>query len=79
MSGDTPPSWRTWLLLDVARAYTDLGDAQRAVRALEGVHRRSPRWMRHHTLAVAIVRDLWAGPARPPGLRRLAEVLGVIG
>ena len=79
LSPDTPPSWRTWLLLDVARAYTDLGDAERAVKALETLHRRAPQWMRHHTLAVAIVRDLWAGAARPPGLRRLAEFLGVVG
>jgi len=79
LSRDTPPSWRTWLLLDVARAYTDLGDAERAVKALETLHRQAPQWMRHHTLAVAIVRDLWAGAARPPGLRRLAEFLGVVG
>ncbi|MGH4018200.1 MAG: helix-turn-helix domain-containing protein [Pseudonocardiaceae bacterium] len=79
LSRDTPPSWRTWLLLDVARAYTDIGDAEAAVQALDSVHRRAPRWMRHHTLAVAIVRDLWAGAARPPGLRRLAEFLGVLG
>lgn len=25
LSADTPPSWRTWLLLDVARAHTDVG------------------------------------------------------
>jgi transcriptional regulator with XRE-family HTH domain len=79
LSADTPPSWRTWLLLDVARAYTDLGDAEGAVKALVSLYRHIPQWMRHHTLAVAIVRDLWAGPVRPPGLRRLAEFLGVIG
>jgi tetratricopeptide (TPR) repeat protein len=79
LSGDTPPSWRTWLLLDVARAHTDLSDAEGAVKALESLLRRSPQWMRHHTLAVAIVRDLWASPVRPPGLRKLAEFLGVIG
>ncbi|MGH3612800.1 MAG: hypothetical protein ACRDRK_09425, partial [Pseudonocardia sp.] len=78
LSRDTPPSWRTWLLLDVARACTDVGDAESAVRALESLRRRSPQWMRHHTLAVAIVRDLWTGSARPPGLRRLAEFLGVV-
>jgi hypothetical protein len=33
--------------------------------------------MAHHTLAVAIVGDLWAGSARPAGLRKLAEFLGV--
>jgi transcriptional regulator with XRE-family HTH domain len=76
---DTPPSWRTWLLLDVARAYTDVGNAQEAVKALERLRQRAPQWMRHHTLAVATVRDLWAGSARPPGLRKLAEFLGVIG
>lgn len=32
LSADTPPSWRSWLVLDVARAYTDLGDAENAVR-----------------------------------------------
>lgn len=79
LSRDTPPSWRSWLLLDVARAYTDVGDAEAAMRALEGARRQSPQWTRHQTLAVAIVRDLWASPARPPGLRRLAEFLGVIG
>jgi transcriptional regulator with XRE-family HTH domain len=79
LSRDTPPSWRSWLLLDVARAYTDIGDVEGAMRALERAHRQNPQWMRHQTLAVAIVRDLWAGPARPPGLRRLAEFLGVIG
>lgn len=77
LSADTPPSWRTWLLLDVARAYTDVGDAEGAVRTLEKLHRIAPAWMRHHTLAVAIVNDLWTGPTRPPGLRRLAEFLGV--
>ncbi len=78
LSADTPPSWRTWLLLDVARACTDVGDAEGAVKALKSLYRRSPQWMRHHTLAVAIVLDLWASPARPPGLRKLAEFLGVI-
>ncbi|MGW8953535.1 helix-turn-helix domain-containing protein [Streptomyces sp. NPDC055709] len=77
LSADTPPSWRTWMLLDVARAYTDLGDSAGAVNALTKLHEVAPGWMRHHTLAVAIVSDLWAGPSRPPGLRKLAESLGV--
>lgn len=77
LSKDTPPSWRTWLLLDVARAHTDLGNAEGAVKALESLKRHAPAWMRHHTLAVAIVTDLWNGPSRPPGLRALAEFLGI--
>jgi transcriptional regulator with XRE-family HTH domain len=77
LSPDIPLSWRTWLLLDVARAYTDIGDAESAVRTLEKLRRVAPMWMRQHTLAVAIVTDLWAGPSRPPGLRKLAEYLGV--
>ncbi|WP_267242624.1 helix-turn-helix domain-containing protein [Streptomyces sp. PR69] len=77
LSRDTPSSWRTWLLLDVARAHADTGDAAGAVRALQGLRRVAPGWMRHHTLAVAVVTDLWNGPTRPPGLRRLAEFLGV--
>jgi transcriptional regulator with XRE-family HTH domain len=79
LSADIPPSWRTWLLLDVARAYADLGDAGNAVKTLETLRRTAPAWMRQHTLAVAIVTDLWTGPARPPGLRKLAEFLGVTG
>ncbi|MFE6845060.1 helix-turn-helix domain-containing protein [Streptomyces sp. NPDC057686] len=79
LSADTPPSWRTWLLLDVARAHTDIGDAAGAVQALERLRRAAPGWMRHHTLAVSIVEDLWAGPVRPAGLRKLAEFLGVTG
>lgn len=77
LSRDTPPSWRTWLLLDVARAHTDTGDAPGAVKTLESLRRVAPEWMRHHTLAVAIVRDLWSLPNHPPGLRPLAEFLGV--
>jgi transcriptional regulator with XRE-family HTH domain len=77
LSADVPPSWRTWLLLDMARAYTDLGDAGQAVKTLETLRRIAPAWMRQHTLAVAIVTDLWASPKRPPGLRKLAEYLGV--
>ncbi|MYZ38989.1 helix-turn-helix transcriptional regulator [Streptomyces sp. MnatMP-M17] len=77
LSQDTPPSWRTWLLLDVARAHTDLGDAEGAVKALESLRRVAPAWMRHHTLAVSIIRDLWELPVRPPGLRSLAEFVGV--
>jgi hypothetical protein len=77
LSKDTPPSWRTWLLLDVARAHTDLGDAADAVKTLESLRRVAPTWMQHHTLAVAIVRDLWSLPNHPPGLRALAEFLGV--
>ncbi|MCS0639889.1 helix-turn-helix domain-containing protein [Streptomyces sp. LP05-1] len=77
LSADTPVSWRTWLLLDIARAHTDLGNAAEAVKALETLRRIAPAWMRHHTLAVAIVTDLWAGPARPPGLRKLASFLGI--
>ncbi|MBT2400266.1 helix-turn-helix domain-containing protein [Streptomyces sp. ISL-100] len=77
LSADTPPSWRTWLLLDVARAHTDLGNAEGAVNALTRLRQIAPGWMRHHTLAVAIVTDLWEGGARPVGLRRLAEFLGV--
>lgn len=78
LSSDTPPSWRTWLMLDVARACTDVGDAEGAVKALQALQRHAPQWIRHHMLAVAIVRDLLAGRARPPGLRRLAEILGVV-
>ncbi|TQF06777.1 helix-turn-helix transcriptional regulator [Kitasatospora acidiphila] len=77
LSGDVPVSWRTWLLLDVARAYTDVGDPESAVRTLEKLRQIAPGWMRHHTLAVAIVSDLWAGPVRPPGLRALARFLQV--
>ncbi|MGC5344099.1 helix-turn-helix domain-containing protein [Streptomyces sp. DT171] len=77
LSKDTPPSWRTWLLLDVARAHSDVGDAPGAVKTLESLRRVAPTWMRHHTLAVAIVRDLWALPNHPPGLRSLAEFLGI--
>ncbi|SED08531.1 Transcriptional regulator, contains XRE-family HTH domain [Streptomyces sp. 2131.1] len=77
LSRDTPPSWRTWLLLDVARAHTDTGDAAGAVKTLESLRRVAPTWMQHHTLAVAIVRDLWALPNHPAGLRPLAEFLGV--
>ncbi|GAB3644453.1 hypothetical protein GCM10028832_33090 [Streptomyces sparsus] len=77
LSKDTPPSWRTWLLLDVARAHADIGDAAGAVKTLESLRRVAPTWMRHHTLAVAIVRDLWSLPRHPPGLRPLAEFLGV--
>ncbi|MCF6470643.1 helix-turn-helix transcriptional regulator [Nonomuraea sp. MG754425] len=77
LSGDVPPSWRTWFLLDVARAYTDLGDASSAVRTLEALKGAAPGWMRHHVLAVTIIRDLYAGPIQPPGLRKLAEYVGV--
>ncbi|GAA0474523.1 hypothetical protein GCM10009544_40670 [Streptomyces stramineus] len=77
LSKDTPPSWRTWLLLDVARAHTDLGDSAGAVRTLERLRKVAPAWMRHHTLAVAIMSDLWAGSRHTPGLRRLAEFLRV--
>lgn len=77
LSRDIPPSWRTWLLLDVARAYTDVGNAAEAVRTLETLHRVAPQWMRQHTLTVAIVTDLLAGKSRPPGLRRIAEYLGL--
>ncbi|NEB96051.1 helix-turn-helix domain-containing protein [Streptomyces bauhiniae] len=77
LSKDTPPSWRTWLLLDVARAHTDTGDATGAVKTLESLRRVAPTWMQHHTLAVAIVRDLWSLPNHPPGLAALAEFLDV--
>ncbi|MFH9428374.1 helix-turn-helix domain-containing protein [Streptomyces sp. NPDC017615] len=77
LSKDTPPSWRTWLLLDVARAHTDTGDAAGAVKTLESLRRVAPTWMQHHTLAVAIVRDLWSLPNHPPGLASLAEFVGV--
>jgi len=61
----------------VARAHTDLGDAAGAVKTLESLRRVAPTWVQHHTLAVAIVRDLWALPNHPVGLRPLAEFLGV--
>jgi hypothetical protein len=77
LSKDTPPSWRTWLLLDVAAAHTDVGNAEGAVKALESLRRVAPGWMRHHTLAVAIVTDLSNGPSNPPGLRAIAEFLNV--
>jgi transcriptional regulator with XRE-family HTH domain len=77
LSPDTPLSWRTWLLLDIARAHADAGDADSAVRTLETLRRVAPRWMRQHTLAVAIVTDLRAGRYHPAGLRQLAEFLGV--
>lgn len=77
LSKDTPPSWRTWLLLDVARAHTDVGNAEGAVKALESLRRFAPTWMRHHTLAVSIVEELWELPNRPTGLRPIAEFLGV--
>ncbi|MFI9581944.1 helix-turn-helix domain-containing protein [Streptomyces sp. NPDC052236] len=77
LSADTPVSWRTWLLLDVARAHTDLGNTAEAVKSLEKLRQVAPAWMRHHTLAVAVVTDLWARPPHPPGLRKLVEFLGV--
>lgn len=77
LSRDTPPSWRTWLLLDVARAQADLGNAEGAVKAMESLRRVAPAWIRHHTLAVSIVTDLMAGPTRPPRVRQLAEFLGI--
>ncbi|QKW20974.1 helix-turn-helix transcriptional regulator [Kitasatospora sp. NA04385] len=77
LSADTPTSWRTWLLLDVARAYTDLGNSTEAVAALTKLNRVAPGWIRHHTLAVAIVTDLLAGPENPPGLRQLARQLNL--
>ncbi|WP_459247065.1 helix-turn-helix domain-containing protein [Streptomyces youssoufiensis] len=77
LNAHVPLSWRSWLLLDVARAYTDVGDAAGAVRTLQTLHRVAPAWLRHHTLAVSIVSDLWTGPNRPPGLRKLAVFLGV--
>lgn len=55
----------------------DTGDAAGAVKTLESLRRVAPTWMRYHTLAVAIVRDLWALPNHPPGLRPLAEFLGI--
>ena len=77
LSSDIPPSWRTWLLLDVARAYADTGDAENAVRTLEALRRVAPQWIKHHMLAVAIVTDLMAGSQHPPGLRKLADFLGI--
>lgn len=77
LSSDIPPSWRTWLLLDVARAYADTGDAENAVRTLEALRRVAPQWIKHHTLAVAIVTDLLAGSQHSPGLRKLADFLGI--
>lgn len=79
LSRDTPLSWHTWLLLDVARAHTDTGNAEGAVKALESLRRVAPTWMRHHTLAVSLVTDLRDMPRRPPGLRAIAEFLGVDG
>ncbi|MFF3733057.1 helix-turn-helix domain-containing protein [Streptomyces sp. NPDC002476] len=77
LSPDTPPSWRTWLLLDVARAHTDTGNAEGALKALESLRRVAPTWMRHHTLAVAIVHDLLALPHPPAGVRKIADFLGI--
>ena len=77
LSRDIPPSWRTWLLLDVARAYADTGDAENAVRTLEALRRVAPQWIKHHTLAVAIVTDLLAGSNHPPGLKKLADFLSI--
>jgi transcriptional regulator with XRE-family HTH domain len=75
---DTPPTWRTWLLLDLARAKTDLGDRAGAVKSLQRLRTEAPTWMRHHTQAVAIVTDLRHGPhPQPAGLRPLANFLGV--
>lgn len=44
---------------------------------MENLRRVAPAWMRQHTLPLAVVTDLWAGPRHPPGLRKLAELLGV--
>jgi transcriptional regulator with XRE-family HTH domain len=75
---DVPSTWRSWLLLDVARAKADLGDGTGAVRALQRLRADSPEWLRHHVLAVSIVTDLrrTARP-QPAGLRALADYLGV--
>jgi hypothetical protein len=77
LNADTAPSWRTWLLLDVARACIGAGDGERAVRTLENLRRIAPLWMKQHTLAAAIITDLWAESSHPPGLHKLAEFLGV--
>jgi tetratricopeptide (TPR) repeat protein len=78
LSSDTPPSWRAWLMLDIARARKDLGDAEGAVKVLQALYRFAPQCVQSHALAAVIVSDLLAGRARPPGLRRLAETLGVV-
>ncbi|GAB2783754.1 helix-turn-helix domain-containing protein [Streptomyces daliensis] len=77
LSRDTPPSWRTWLLLDVARAHADVGNAEGAVKAMESLRRVAPGWMRHHTLAVAIVTDLLNKSNHPSGLAALARFLNI--
>ncbi len=78
LSKSVPPTWRTWLYLDIARAKTDLGDGAGAVKALQYIRAEAPSWMRHHTLAVSIVTDLRHRPGpQPPGLRALADFLGV--
>jgi hypothetical protein len=77
LTRDIPPSWRTWLLLDLARAHADLGNADQAVRTMEKLRKTAPAWMRQHTQAVTIVTDLQAAPRHPPGLRKLAVFLGM--
>jgi DNA-binding XRE family transcriptional regulator len=78
LSKSVPPTWRTWLYLDIARAKTDLGDSAGAVKALQYIRSEAPSWMRHHTLAVSIVTDLRHRPGpQPHGLRALADFLGI--
>lgn len=78
LSKSVPPTWRTWLYLDIARAKADLDDGEGAVKALQHLRSESPSWIRHHTLAVSIVTDLQYRPGPPPhGLRSLADFLGV--
>ncbi|MGK5546738.1 hypothetical protein ACSNOH_18705 [Streptomyces sp. URMC 127] len=68
---------RVRLAVQHERPEEALALAEGAVKALEALRRVAPAWMRHHTLAVSIVHDLWSRSTRPAGLRTLAQFLGI--
>lgn len=77
------PSANNWdrHRLDVARAHAMLGSHQDAVGELIAVHRTSPEWLRHQTMAGHIMSDILARRKRTltQDMREMATHLGVSG
>jgi transcriptional regulator with XRE-family HTH domain len=57
-NGWVSPTWRSRYLLDLAIAYSELGQDEAATEQLLAAERIAPEWMRYHTLSRQTVHEL---------------------
>ncbi|WP_230688732.1 hypothetical protein [Micromonospora sp. WMMC415] len=72
-----PAERRAAYLVDVARAYLQVGDLRGAARALVEADAVAPAEVRCRPLARTVIAEVARGHPAPPGVARLAGLVGL--